>query len=258
MNAVQIAEKALADAKQQEKLTSRLKELKQLKKEYEGKCFGSDIFNRYSAASYRGAVFYEKFFLKEDEIYVVEHTIILSHFDNYYKKSMKQISYNRNINEKKLTGDNEYHASYNLDSGYSRFKKEIPLETFKGLWEVAEEANLIIKNVFKGKLPELQQEQITQGDFGQESTIEQCISDMGIEMIDFKNYPNVHRCLEYRTLPLFDRRRWLPKQYAKPILEWQIRQLQKDCKSEFTTHRRYIALQAEIATLEQFISNVLI
>ena len=253
MNAVQIAEKALAEAKKQENLNYKLKELEQIKKEYEGKCFGSDTFDRYSAAAYRAAVYYEKFFLKEDEIHVIKHTITLSHFDNHYKKSMKQISYSRNINEKKLTGDNEYNASYNLYSGYSQFRKEITLETFKGLWEIAEEANLIIKNAFKGKLPELQQEMITQGDFGQESTIEQCISDMSIEMIDFKTFPNVHRCIEYRTLPMFDRRRWLPKQYAKPILEWQIKQLQQSCQSQFTSNRQYEALQAEIKILQDFI-----
>ena len=257
MNAVQIAEKALADAKQQEKLNYRLNELEQIKKEYEGKCFGSDTFDRYSVAAYRGATFYEKFFLKEDEIYVLEHTITLSHFDNYYKKSMKQISYSRNINERKLTGTNEYNANYNLYSSYSGFRKKIPLEKFKELWEIAEEANLIIKNAFKGKLPELQQEWITQGNFGQETTIEQCLFDMGIEMIDFKNYPNVHRCIEYRTLPMFDRRRWLPKQYAKPILEWQIKELKKDCSSQFSTARRNEALQSEIKTLQNFIDTQL-
>lgn len=255
MTQVQIAEKALAEAKQQETLNYRLKELEGLKKECEGKCFGSDTFDRYSAAAYRGATYYEKFFIKKDEIYVLEHTLTLSHFDAHYKKSMKQISYGRNINQRQLTGQNEYHADYNLYSGYSHFRKEITLEKFKQLWDIAEEANLIIKNAFKGILPDLQQEWITQGDFGQESTIESCLSDMGIEMIDFKQFPTVHNCIEYRTLPMFDRRRWLPKQYAKPILEWQIKKLKKDCSSQFTTSRRYEASQSEIKILQSFINT---
>jgi hypothetical protein len=160
MNAVQQAEKALAEAKKQEKHEDRLRELEQIKSDFEGKCFGSDTFDRYSAAAYRGATYYEKFFLRDDEIYVTEHTIILSHLDNHYKKSMKQISYSRNIHERCITG-NSYNAHYNLYSGYSNFRKEISLEKFKELWEIAEEANLIIKNAFKGKMPELNTEWIT-------------------------------------------------------------------------------------------------
>jgi hypothetical protein len=257
MTPVQKAEKALLEAKQQETLNYRLKELKDLKKEFEGKCFGSDTFDRYSAAAYRGVVYYEKFFIEENEIYVLEHTLSLSHLDAHYKKSMKQISYSRNINQRQLTGQNDYNANYNLYSGYSQFKKKITLEKFKQLWDIAEEANLIIKNAFRGILPDLQQEWITQGDFGQESTIESCISDMGIEMIDFKQHPNVHRCIEYRTLPMFDRRRWLPKQYVKAIFEWLIKELKKDCNSQFITTRRYEALQSEIKILQDFINNLI-
>jgi hypothetical protein len=159
-----------------------------------------------------------------------------------------------NASQEKLK---EKEIKYNLYSGYSQFRKEISLEKFKELWEVAEEANIIIKNHFNGKLPELKEEWTTQGDFISESTIEQCISDMGIEMIDFKNFPHVHHVIEYRTLPMFDKRRWLPKPYAKPILEWQIKQLEKDCNSIWATGRRYEALQNEIKILKDFIKTSL-
>jgi|688.fasta_scaffold00478_72 hypothetical protein len=256
MTAVQQAEKALADAKQQEKNNYRIQELDGLIKEFQGKCFGSHTFDRYHAAAYMNAVYYEKFFIEDGEIYVLEHTVSCSHADNHYKKSMKQIAYNRNIYSRALTSEGgKYNASYNLYSGYSQFRKEISLEKFKQLWEVAEEANTIIKNHFNGKLPELKEEWITQGDFGSESIIEQCISDMDIEMIDFKNFPHVHHVIEYRTLPMFDKRRWLPKLYAKPILEWQIKQLEKDCSSQWTSGRRYEALQNEIKILKNFINT---
>lgn len=257
MNNVQIAENALANAKKEEKLKYALIELEQIKKDYEGKCFGSDTFERSTGAGYRSATYYEKFFLKEDDVYVLEYTITLSHFDSYYKKSMKQISYSRNINERQLTGSNEYNAQYNLYSGYSGFRKEISKQKFNELWEISEDANLIIKNAFNGKFPELKQEMITQGDSNNEVTIEKCISDMGIEMIDFKKFPIVHNCIDYRTLPMFDRRRWLPKQYAKPILEWQIKQLEKDCADSFTSFRRFNALQEEIVILKDFIEKEL-
>lgn len=255
MSKIQEIEKQLEQAKKEENLEYKVKELAEVKKEYEGKCFGSHTFNRSHAAASMGAVFYEKFFIKEDEIYVLEHNIRLSHMDDYYKKSMKQISYNRGVNERKISG-NKYNASYNLYSGYSHFRKEISLQKFKELWEIAEEANLVINNAFKGKLPELKTEWITQGDFGYEEKISQCISDMGIEMIDFKDFPLVHNCIEFRTLPMFDKRRWLPKLYAKPILQWQINQLEEDCRSSFCTGRRYTALQYDIKVLQEFIDKL--
>jgi len=253
MNAVQLAEKALKDALAQEKRDSRLRELKSLQEAYEGKCFGSDLFERSSAASTRGATYYEKIYLHEDEIYVQEHTIRLTHLDSFYKKSMKQISYSRNIHVRQLTGHNSYHADYNLYSDYSFFRKEISLETFKSLWEAAEEANIVIKNAFNGK--GLRTEVITNGDSDHEREIEKCIKDTGIDLIDFKDYPEVHSCLEYRTLPMFDKRRWLPKVYAKSILEWQIQQIEKDCESEFITQKRYEHNQKEIKIIRKFIKE---
>lgn len=255
MNAVQQAEKALADAKKQEKDEYRAKELNSIKKEFEGKCFGSNTFDRSSAAAYRSAVYYEKFYLKDDEICVLEHNLSLSHFDSHYKKSMKQISYNRNINERKITG-NDYNAFYNLYTGYSQFRKEISLQKFKELWDIAEEANLIIKQAFNGKLPDLRQEWITQGDHSSEGAIEKCISEMSIEMIDFKQFPEVHRCIEYHSLPMFDRRRWMPKQYVNPILTWHIRNLEEDCIGIFKTERVVEYNQRQIKIIKDFLSKL--
>lgn len=258
MTPVQIAEQALLEAKKQEKVNYRIQELNGLIKEFQNKCFGSHTFDRYHAAAYMSAVWYEKFFIEDGEIYVLEHTISCSHADNNYKKSMKQIAYNRNIYKRALTSEaGTYNANYNLYSGYSQFRKEISLDKFKELWEVGEEANLVIKQAFNGKAPELKQEWITQGDFAQESTIENCISDLGIDLIDFKQYPKVYAVLEYRTLPMFDRRRWLPKLYAKSILEWQIKQLEKDCTSIFTTYRRNESIRNEIEILKSFIKEYL-
>jgi len=257
MNAIQIAEKALEKAKQEEKLKYRLRELDELVKSFQGKCFGSHTFDRQHAASNMSAVYYEKFYLEKDEIFVVEHILRLCHMDSFHKKSMKQIQYNRNIYTKQLTGQNEYNASYNLDSGYSGFRKEISINKFKQLWEAGEEANVIIKNVFNGKVPELKMEWITQADFGYEAKIDKCIKDMGIEMIDFKDFPIVHSVLEYRTLPMFDRRRYLPKLYAKSILKWHIIQLEEDCKSVFTTAKSYEHVQKQIKIIQEFINKYL-
>jgi hypothetical protein len=257
MNKVQLAQKALEEAKEQERIEYLKNELDLLKKSFEGRCFGTHTFQRSNKAGHLSAVYYEKIWISEknNEIYVLEHHITCSHYDSHYKKSSKDIAYNRSVSEKQLTGQNEYNAHYNLNHGSSAFTKEIPLAKFKELWAAGEEAAQIIKDTFSGKFPGLQQEWISTGEHGYEEKIKRCIKDMGIHMVDLKDYPDIHRILEYRTLPLFDKNRWIPSQYIKPIIEWQISELKKDCSSQFTTHRVYEALQREINILSEFLKK---
>lgn len=219
MNQVQIAEKLLSDAKLQEKLDINLRQLKELEEDHKGKCFGTDSFNRYYAEAHEGAVYYEKFFLEKNEIFVIEHTITLKHMDAYHKDFKKHISYGTYIEKRQLTGLNTRSASQNLYSGYSWYRTEIPFDKFKQLWDIGEEVKDTFEKAFRGIFPDLRKEWISQGNHDNEISIEKCLLDMNIEMIDFKKYPEVHKCIEYRTLPMFDKRRWLPKQYAKQILE---------------------------------------
>lgn len=257
MNKVQLAQKALEEAKEQERMEYLKNELDSLKGDFEGKCFGTHTFQRSNKSRYISSVYYEKFWIseKDNQIYVLEHSISCSHYDSYYKSGSKNIAYNRSVSEKQLTGQNEYNAHYNLNRGYSSFTKEIPLEKFKELWSAGEEAAQIIKDTFSGKFPGIQQEWISMGEHGDEGKIERCIKDMGIQMVDLKNYPDIHRILEYRTLPLFDKNRWIPLQYIKPIMEWQINELEKESASQFTTPRVYESLQREIKMLSEFLKK---
>lgn len=75
-------EKQLAEAKEAEKLASLQKELEQVKAEYEGKCFGSHTFTRRSASVSMGAVHYEKFYIKDSKIWVLERSFHLGRHDN--------------------------------------------------------------------------------------------------------------------------------------------------------------------------------
>lgn len=256
MSKIQEIEKALEDAKKEEQLKYRLLELEQLTKNFLGKCFGTHTFDRNHAAAHMSAVYYERFYIEGNEIYVIEHKISLAHMDAHYKKSMKHIKYDRNIHNRVLSG-NEYNAQYNLQPGYSNFRKEISFIKFKELWECGEEANIIIKNAFRGKFPELEMEWLSQGDHDTEREIDNCISEMGIEIIDFKNYPIVHRVIEFRRLPLFDRSRYLPKLYTSPILKWLIKKLKKDAASPFTSYRKRDSLLEDIQILQNFINNYL-
>lgn len=244
----------LEESLKEERLEALNKELKVLQQDYENKCFGTDSFTRNSSASRRCAVFYEKFFIKKNEIYVLEHEISLLHFNNFHKKDLKQVSYHTNIGERQLSGLNKYHSWYNLNT--SRFSKEISLEKFKELWNVGEEINLTIKNIFSDKFSYLQEEWMTNAESSEEQTIEEFIKNIGIKLIDLKDYPETYNVLKYRSLPLFDKQRWLPEQYAKAIIEYQIIKLKNELTSPFMTDRSLHYIQNEINVLTQFIKDL--
>lgn len=252
---VQLAEAALKEAQEQEKLEYREKELNDLIKDYKGKCFATNTFERRSNAGSKSAVYYERFFIEDGEIYVIEWNLRLSKFDSAYKVRASEINYSKNIYKRQIT-DGKYDAHYNLDSGYSCFKHEIPLEKFMYLWEVAEEANILITGAFNGKIPEVKDEEISQAEHGYEAVIESFIKGLGLDMIDLKDYPAAHAVLEYCTLPLFDKRRWLPKPYAKQILEFQISLWEKDKESVFATQRSIDVLNSRVRTIKDLIQKI--
>lgn len=253
---VQEAKNLLIQAELEEKLQSRQVELTSLKKDYEGRCFGTHTFERKNQAGGMSALYYESFYLKENEIWVREWGIRASKCDSYYKKGKYVTQFSRTIYEKQLTGQNKYHASYNLESGYSHYKHEIALSKFMQLWGKADELVIGIEKSFYEVVPELKEELIRQGDFTSENTKDRCLKDMGIEMIDLKDYPEVHRQLEYVILPLFDSNRWLPKIYAKSIISWYITELKEELTSIFATPRTIAWNNNRIKILTEFISKI--
>lgn len=257
MTTVQEAKALLEKAELMEKLQHRQKELSELLLQYKGKCFGTHTFERKSQSGFMGATYYEDFYLKDNEIWVREWRISASKYDSFYKKDKYLTQFSRTINERQLTGQNDYHASYNLYSGYSHYRHEISLSKFMKLWENANELVIKIEESFYENVPELKQELIKQGDFYNENIISRCIKDIGIELIDLKDYPEVHRTLEYVTLPLFDNNRWLPKIYAKSIIEWYINELKKELESQFATERSVIWNNNKIRILNNFINTTL-
>jgi len=257
MTSVQEAKALLEKAELEEKLQYRQKELSELIAQYKGKCFGTHTFERKAQSGMMGATYCEDFYLKDNEIWVREWGIHASKCDSFYKKSKYVTQFNRNIYEKQLTGQNDYNASYNLYSGYSHYRHEISLSKFMKLWEIGNELVIEIEKSFYENVPELKQELIRQGDFSNDRTVEQCIKDTSIELIDLKNYPEVHRTLEYVTLPLFDNNRWLPKIYAKSIIKWYINKLKEELNSQFATEKTIIWNNKRIEILTNFINTVL-
>lgn len=257
MTTVQEAKALLEKAELMEKLQHRQKELSELLLQYKGKCFGTHTFERKSQSGLMGATYYEDFYLKDNEIWVREWGISASKHDSFYKKGKYLTQFSRTMNEKQLTGQNDYHASYNLYSGYSYYRHEISLSKFMKLWESAGELVIKIEESFYENVPELKQELIRQGDSYNEDIISRGVKDIGIELIDLKDYPEVHRVLEYVTLPLFDNNRWLPKIYAKSIIEWYINELKEELKSQFVTTSTMIWNNNKIIILNNFINTIL-
>ena len=258
MGKIEDLKQQLLEAEKQQILDYRLKELIELRRDFQGKCFGTHTFTRNSTASYMSAKYYEHFFTKGDKIYVREHLISLSKFNNSYKKSKDCVNYSRTIAERDLTMDGDKNANYNLDSGYSYYKHEIPYLKFMQLWEVGKDVDIMVKEAFTKELPEIHQELISQGDHSDEEKYAKCIADTGIDIIDFKLHPKVHNIIQYRTLPLFYERRWMPKLYAKPILEWKINQIKKEMCSVFATERRIAHDTHAIDVIQKFIDTDLV
>lgn len=251
---IQQLKKELEEAEKLQKRERSIKEMEELKVAYEGKCFGSHTFERKSAALYMRANMYEKFYMKEDKIYVLERSISISRYDSLYKPSKSDISYSRSYYERCLSDDN-YNASYMLYNGYHFYRKEISVEKFKQLWTGVEDCSLIIKELFETKTPELRMELIREGDSNDEDRIEKKIKAIGLDIIDFKLYTLVHRQIEYATLPMFQDRRWMPRIYAKSILEYYITELRKEQQDSWTSLRMYDTLEYKIGVIREFINT---
>jgi len=246
-------EKKLKEAKEKEYLQQRVKELEQIKEEYEGKCFGSNLFNRLSKSRYFGIVYYEKFFIKENDVYVIEWTVSGQRYPAFYKAETPTYNISSHINERKLSG-NDYNASYNLFNGYHFYRKPITLKEFMFLWTAAKDCYLIIRDKFKSN-PELEIEDVRQGDHDNERSIEKAISELGLDMIDLKQHPKMFWIFEYKTLPMLQNGRWLPRIYAKQLLEYVIKDYERDSRSSWISQKAVNFNNERIATIREFINS---
>lgn len=253
---VQDLQQELKKAKKAERLAYLQKELDILTKDYKGKCFGSDHFERANRSDYKGATYYEDFYIKDGILYVLEWYISCSKRPDFTKPSKFAISYNTNIYEKALSGEegshlNQYNPSRNLYSGYSFFRKEIPKEKFMILWEVGIEANKLIKEAFDGKL-DIKSEWITEGDSSNENEIEDGYKKLKIECIDIqKEKPRLFEVIKYSRLPLFQNNRFLPIQFYNQVLELHIEKLNIDLKDLWLDARRASYIQREIKIIQE-------
>ena len=238
-------------AEEQELVDNLNKELKTLKKDFTGKCFSSHVLNRIGKSTYGWIVYYEKFFIENFKIYVREWQLSISR-----REKDGYISYTRHISNRILSGD-EYSPSYNLYRGFSSFKHEITKERFLKIWNFGIVLEADLNQVFKETVSEPYQEEISIGDASNEETINRCLKETGIECIDITKFPSLLQVLQYKTIALFQNNRWIPKTYAKQLLEWQIKELKRSNVGVFSNARSIYYNEKHIATIKKFIEDEL-
>lgn len=147
-------EKRLASAKLQEQKEVSQKELENIRKEYEGKAFGSREFDRASRAGGSQAIYIKSVFMKGNDIYAEILSIHANTLDLNYKYSNANYNYSRSCNTEKIS-DNGRSADYNIYNRFSFLKKEITKEKFMQLWLSCEVADKHIRKAFVENLVEL-------------------------------------------------------------------------------------------------------
>jgi len=233
MSNIQELEKQLAQAKEKEKKDSLIKECESVKLEYEGKAFGSREFKRNSKSASDHAIYIKEIYIgirtmgSEQAILADIWSVAINRYDGNY-------NYSRSRDTEMQLSSKDTNVSWNIYQKLPWLKKEIPIEKFMSLWDAGLQHERIIQDALKSNLGEYQ-EMITQGDHGNEAKIEKAISTLGLEIIDVqKEYPKLWEEIKYCNLPMFQNQRWLPKQFAKDVLLYQISLWEEDKRSLFS------------------------
>ena len=242
----------LKKAEEKELIADLQKELESVEKVYKGKCYSSHVLNRIHKATYGWIAYYEDFFIENFKVYVKEWKLYISR-----RKDSQYISYTRTTSNRIIKGEDNYHAAYNLDRGLSSYKHEITKDVFMKLWNYAELLEVELNNAFKSTVPMPYQDETSIGNAGNETTILRCLKETGIECIDVTKHPELQRTVTYLSIALFQNNRWMPKIYAKQLLEWQIKEIEKSMSSPFSNARANMYDQKKIETIKNFIENEL-
>ena len=255
MESIQQLQKKLEEAKKQDLLNQKIKTLSELRNQYEGKAFGSRTFERASKSPYDSAVFFKSIYMEGDKILVDEWYINRYRMGKDYKFSSLTYSYSRGRRpDQCLTSDhkNEYAVIHDkLPYHY----KEIPVDKFMNLFNSCSDADISISRSFES-IQEGYTDLIMMGDSTNESRIQKGISIIGLDIIDMFEHKKVWEEIKYSDLPMFQNQRWLPKLYARKILEYQVELWRAEQRDAWCSIRSYNALQYRIEAITPFIQSL--
>lgn len=256
----------MAEAKklqQKEKIAQEDKEMKEIIKSYEGKCFGTSKFRQKSKSVYHKAIHIQKIErLKEHKHATAEGTIVCYYQQVYCAKSQELLysKTRRNNNINFSIGNytthlnngsyNMYYNMHNLTQGM----KEISYSTFQELLSAGEIANQVVEDGFSGRL-QFEVEK-TMGDSGDQTRFEEACGIAKVELIDLEKHLPLLDAIRYAHLPGYVEDRYLIKRMAKLALETQIKINEKRMQDRWLDVRRYQAFERENNTIKEYITNL--
>ena len=253
MGDIQKLEKELESAKKQQRLNYLQKELEELQSQYEGKAFATHTFERKNKSSYNYARFYEKFWIEDDKINMFRWSISITRSGKNYTFSQDNLVFNRS-KEQIVSQDNGHNAKSNLIGYDFSAKKEISINKFMQLWTQGEIVSDKLFDVYTKIVEETPFDLLRVGSSNDEKILADAFDYLKLDVIDITQYSNVFNVLKYKHLPFLQEQKYLPRIYAKQILEYQIK-LWQDEKNQ--TWRSYDDRYDKwIKTLRDFIETL--
>lgn len=228
MKTVHEIEKELQEAKNQENSNNLQKKLVELKEKYEGKCYGTHTFERKNKSTYSSASYYEKFWIKGNSIIFLRWSVTTQRMGKNYTFIQDQLSFTRQKSE--ISGDSITAGNHYLE------KKEVSLNKFMQLWDYGECIFTKLNDAHITILEQKPFDLLRIGSSNDEKILADAFSYLKLDYIDITQYPHVFNALQYKHLPFFQEQKYLPRIYAKQILEYQIK-LWQDEKNQ--TWRSY-------------------
>jgi hypothetical protein len=257
MNAVEKAKLALLKAETEAKLETQKRCLDELNEKYKGRCIANNLFSAGSKTSSKHAVYYEKFYLKDEDLYVKEWVLSLTYASPVtYKRARRNVNYHTYIHDRPL-GFADQRAIDTLVNyyGYLKLNYDLSVEKFMDLWVAADEARLVIENIFASR--DLLLTETYSAEYNPDRTYTDCVKDLGIDMVDMTKYPDLYDCIKYYKLPLFQDGMYMYKPEMKRLLGFILKDLNKDLNRYARTYssRIYEATQRQIDIIQKFINN---
>lgn len=254
-------ERQIKDIKTQEAQAALERECKQLKDAYEGKAFGSRVFERQSKATGDCAVYIKSIYLGTPPVSSTYGiladiwNIRVSRDQGDSSISRQHYNYSRSRNETCQLSSERYNAAHTLHGYLPHLYKEITAEKFSELWSAAEVLDGVIEAPFHKALGDYQ-DMLRIGTSNDDRNISNSIVSTGLDIIDMLKYPTVWNEIKYCQLTMFQNQRWIPRQFAKQVFQYQIGLWREELKKSWD-HKTDEYTRKRIDILEGFIKQYL-
>lgn len=214
MEDIQQLEKKLKEAKIEKENLELNKKLQELKEKHEGKCYGTHSFERKNRSGWSSAAYYEKFWIKDNSIIFLRWSITTQRMGKNYEFAQDQLSFSRQKQE--ISGDTIIEGNHYLE------RKEVSLRNFMELWAYGEVALTKFNDAHVKFLDQEPFDILRGGSSNDEKILADAFNFLKLDYVNITENPKVFNALQYKHLPFLQEQKYLPRIYAKQILEYQI------------------------------------